>query len=45
VDEIAMVRLLGADGATEAALQRIRQLQKPLPPDFKFDRDEANSRE
>ena len=27
-----------------AAIERIRQMAKPLPPSYKFDRDEANSR-
>jgi hypothetical protein len=26
------------------ALARLRQLQRPLPPDFYFDREDANSR-
>ncbi len=28
----------------EQALRRIEELQRPLPPDYKFDRDEANAR-
>jgi antitoxin MazE len=28
----------------ERALRRIRAFRKPLPPDWKFDRDEANAR-
>lgn len=28
----------------EAALERLRQLAVPFPPDYKFDRDEANAR-
>lgn len=28
----------------EEALQRIRELRRPLPADWKFDRDEANAR-
>ncbi len=32
------------DRSRERALARIRAFRKPLPPDWKFDRDEANSR-
>lgn len=32
------------DRSRERALARIRSLRKKLPPDWKFDRDEANSR-
>jgi antitoxin MazE len=32
------------DRRREQALKRLRALQRPLPPDFKFDRDEANER-
>ena len=32
------------DQGREIALQRIRQLRKPLPPGFKFDREEAHER-
>jgi antitoxin MazE len=32
------------DPTLERALERIRELRKPLPPGWKFDRDEANSR-
>lgn len=32
------------DLSRERALQRIRQLRKPLPVGWKFDRDEANAR-
>jgi antitoxin MazE len=32
------------DRSHEKALARIRALRKPLPPDWKFDRDEANAR-
>jgi antitoxin MazE len=28
----------------EEALQRIVALQRPLPPDYRFDREEANAR-
>jgi antitoxin MazE len=28
----------------EEALKRLVELQRPLPPDYKFDREEANSR-
>lgn len=28
----------------EEALEAIRRLARPLPPDFKFDREEANAR-
>jgi antitoxin MazE len=32
------------DRSRERALAQIRSLRKPLPPDWKFDRDEANAR-
>ena len=32
------------DRSRERALQRIRQLRRPLPAGWKFDRDEANAR-
>jgi antitoxin MazE len=32
------------DRARERALERIRAFRKPLPADWKFDREEANSR-
>jgi antitoxin MazE len=35
---------LGRDQGRERALERIRAFRKPLPPDWKFDRDEANAR-
>lgn len=28
----------------DALLERISKLRRPLPPDFKFDREDANSR-
>jgi antitoxin MazE len=49
-DEIA-VRIAGQrifevdrDRGREKALARLRDLQRPLPPGFTFDRDEANER-
>jgi antitoxin MazE len=35
---------IGRDKTREAALARIRALQRPLPKGFRFDRDEANER-
>ncbi len=35
---------VGRDTARDAALAEIRMLSRPLPPGFKFDRDEANAR-
>lgn len=35
---------VGRDAARAAALAEIRALSRPLPPGFKFDRDEANER-
>ncbi len=35
---------IARDQSRERALERIRAFQKTLPPDWKFDRDEANSR-
>lgn len=32
------------DRSRERALQRMKQLRKPLPAGWKFDRDEANAR-
>ena len=32
------------DRSRERALERVRALRKPLPPGWKFDRDEANAR-
>ncbi len=32
------------DRSVEKAIERIRRLQRPLPPGFKFDRFEANER-
>lgn len=32
------------DRSRERAMARIRAMRKPLPPGWKFDRDEANSR-
>jgi len=35
---------IGADRSRERAVKRILALRKDLPPDWKFDRDEANAR-
>ena len=32
------------DRSREEALKRLRALRRPLPPGFKFDREEANAR-
>ena len=32
------------DRSRERALERVRALRKPLPPGWRFDRDEANTR-
>jgi len=32
------------DRSREEAMKKLRALRKPLPPGFKFDRDEANER-
>jgi len=32
------------DNSRLEALERLRALQRPFPPGFKFDRDEANAR-
>ncbi|MBB3389260.1 antitoxin MazE [Rhizobium sp. BK275] len=32
------------DDSRERALERIRRFRRKLPPDWKFDRDEANAR-
>ena len=35
---------IGRNAARAAALAEIQALRRPLPPGFKFDRDEANER-
>ena len=35
---------VGRDRSRARALERIRAFRKPLPPDWKFDREEANTR-
>ena len=35
---------IARDRSRERALARIRELRRPLPPGWKFDRDEANAR-
>ena len=40
----AGVLQLSRDERRERALERIRELARPLPPGWKFDRDEANAR-
>jgi antitoxin MazE len=35
---------IARDASRERALARIRAFRKGLPPDWKFDRDEANAR-
>jgi antitoxin MazE len=35
---------IARDRSVEKALERIRQLRRPLPPGFRFDRREANER-
>ena len=35
---------LSRDERTDLAIKRIRELARPLPPGWKFDRDEANAR-
>jgi antitoxin MazE len=32
------------DRARQAALDRLKALSRPFPPDYRFDRDEANER-
>jgi antitoxin MazE len=36
--------LVERDRSREQALDRLRRLRRPLPPGFRFDRDEANER-
>ena len=33
-----------AERRRDEALERIKALRRPLPPDYRFDRDEANAR-
>jgi antitoxin MazE len=35
---------IARDKRREEALKRLRALRRPLPPGFRFDRDEANER-
>lgn len=35
---------VGRDRSVDKAMARIRQLRRPLPPGFRFDRQEANAR-
>jgi antitoxin MazE len=35
---------ISRDRSREEALKKLRALRRPLPPGFKFDRDEANER-
>ncbi len=35
---------ISRDRSRETALARLRALRRPLPPGFRFDRDEANER-
>jgi antitoxin MazE len=35
---------IARDNSRERALERVRALRKELPPDWKFDREEANAR-
>jgi antitoxin MazE len=44
--EIAGTRVfrVGRDNSRAEALQRLQALQKPLPPGFRFSRDEAHDR-
>jgi antitoxin MazE len=35
---------IARDQSRQRALERIRAFRKPLPPDWKFDREEANTR-
>lgn len=35
---------IARDGQRERALERIRSLRRPLPPGWRFDRDDANAR-
>jgi antitoxin MazE len=36
--------LIERDRSRQEALDRLRRLRRPLPPGFRFDRDEANER-
>ncbi|WP_137898107.1 hypothetical protein [Sphingomonas sp. 2SG] len=33
-----------SDAARDSAIDRMKKLASPLPPDYKFDREEANAR-
>lgn len=36
---------VGRDGSRDDAMRALRALRRPLPPGFRFDRDDANARE
>jgi antitoxin MazE len=42
--EAALARSEADERRRDSALERIKALRRPLPPDYKFDRDEANAR-
>jgi antitoxin MazE len=42
--ELLSRALLRTQMTREEALKRVVELQRPLPPDYKFDREEANAR-
>lgn len=46
IDVAALERALKltVEERRNAALERIREMQRPLPKDYKFDREEANAR-
>jgi len=49
-DEVELIRNrqgvleVSADERRKRAIERMRALSVPIPPDFKFDREEANAR-
>jgi antitoxin MazE len=39
-----VITIAVSDEARDSAIDRMKKLARPLPPDYKFDREEANAR-
>lgn len=44
VTKPSVVTIDVSDADRDSAIERMRALARPLPPDYKFDREEANAR-
>ncbi len=44
VTKPGIVTIAVSEAERESAIDRMRALARPLPPDYKFDREEANAR-